>query len=121
MAIDRRRFSTNSGIGCPDIALRNKLRPGDLIEAWLRTECVPASRAREIFDERVAAKEENDRMNRERIDRQLDEERDARTWPVTAYELARASTERRVPGGVQVGLPGDEQPWADQPSVAAEV
>jgi hypothetical protein len=55
-------------------------------------------------------------MNAERIAKQQDEELEARMWPVRAYELARQSTERRVPGGVQVSLPGDEQPWADQPS-----
>jgi hypothetical protein len=88
MAIERRRFLTNSGVGCPDVALRNKLRPGDVVEAWDRTECVLASRARELFDEPTEAKEANDRMNQKRIAEQQDREQFERSWPARAFELA---------------------------------
>ena len=71
--------------GRPPEIVRGKVRDSEALETWDHRPAIRASRATEIRDEFVALRDENDRMNRERIGRQLDAERDGRMWPVTAY------------------------------------
>jgi hypothetical protein len=53
-------------------------------------------------------------MNRERIDKQLDEEREGRMQPYRAWQYAVASGKGKVHGGVQAFGPDDPTPsWGE--------
>ncbi len=57
------------------------------------TPSVPWSRAKQIYDEMTAATEANDRMNPERLEKQLAAEHAGCMQGVNAYEAAKARGE----------------------------
>jgi hypothetical protein len=61
--------------------------------------------------------EEYERAELQRRKAQMDAERDARTWPTRAFELAEQQAKQKV-RGVQVFGPGPkpEPDWASMPS-----
>ncbi len=63
----------------------------------------------------TAEREEHDRVERKRIDEQMDAERDARKWPVSAFELA--AKQNVLPTVQSFGRDQPEPPWAQSPSV----
>jgi hypothetical protein len=81
---------------------------------------VPWSQAKQLDRELTAEAEEHERVDRKRREEQMDAARDARMWPVTAFELAKTAGERRVVG-VQAFGPDDPEPgWAQGASVEVE-
>jgi hypothetical protein len=88
-------------------------RPVKVLETWDHLPEIRASRATEIRDEFVAAREENTCCNAENIAKQLDRELEGRMAPVRAFEAAEKAARERVKG-VEVTVP--EPAWASAPS-----
>ena len=100
--------------GYPDVVVRNMLKESEIVERWDHTPCVRGTRATEILDELVAAREENNQWNRENIDRQLDAEREGRMAPYRAWQYETAHSKGLIHGGVQAFGPDDPTPsWGE--------
>ena len=102
--------------GYPAETVWNTLRPGEGVEfeTWDHEPAIRASRATEVLDELLAAREENNRWNRQNIDAQIELEKDGRLAPYRAWQREVASSKNRVPGGVQAFGPDDPTPrWGE--------
>jgi hypothetical protein len=111
-------------LGYVEEVLWRRLTPGEAVEDWDGTWAVPWSRAKQLFDRLSTENAEHERTERQRREAQMDAEREARMWPVRAFELAEQQAKQRVRGVEVVAPPPSPGPappdpaWADLPSLS---
>jgi hypothetical protein len=111
-------------LGYVEEVLWRRLTPGEAVEDWDGTWAVPWSRAKQLFDRLSTENAEHERTERQRREAQMDAEREARMWPVRAFELAEQQAKQRSAGWRwwrRHRHPGPAPPdpaWADLPSLS---